>query len=276
MRLYIKENVITDLKNQLSSANLETDAINYLIKDVKYYMLNMFNINMQDATLKPINKPKGSTTAKRSVNVLLGVNSKSTGLGKGMLVGRDQFVDIYQGGYWGKASIRQLFDACDLWFEIVPINDDTYKSLSDIRRQRRDEVGDYFRTYIDTTTGKKRLILSNELNLWNVEEAREYYAKRLVDRKTRRNYENILKSVESINDRIKDIDYSGLIISADTYKMGKVGNIANAYSNLKWYLDRISKTIDSSDGQLIREDYVKQVNSYVDKINKELDYLTLN
>ena len=248
MRLYIKENVITDLKNQLSSANLETDAINYLIKDVKYYMLNMFNINMQDATLKPINKPKGSTTAKRSVNVLLGVNSKSTGLGKGMLVGRDQFVDIYQGGYWGKAS----------------------------RRQRRDEVGDYFRTYIDTTTGKKRLILSNELNLWNVEEAREYYAKRLVDRKTRRNYENILKSVESINDRIKDIDYSGLIISADTYKMGKVGNIANAYSNLKWYLDRISKTIDSSDGQLIREDYVKQVNSYVDKINKELDYLTLN
>lgn len=276
MKLYIKENVITDLKNQLSSANLETDAINYLIKDVKYYMLNKFNINMQDATLKPINKPKGSTTAKRSVNILLGVNSKSTGRGEGMLVGRDQFVDIYQGGYWGKASIRQSFDACDLWFEIIPINDDTYKSLSDICRQRRNEVGDYFFTHTDTTTGKKRLILSNELNLWDVEEAREYYAKRLVDRKTRRNYENILKSVESINDRIKDIDYSGLIISADTYKMSKVGNIANAYSNLKWYLDRISKTIDSDDGQLIREDDVKQVNSYVDKINKDLDYLTLN
>jgi hypothetical protein len=276
MKLYIKENVITDLKNQLSSANLGTDAINYLIKDVKYYMLNTFNINMQDATLKPINKPKGSTTAKRSDNILLGVNSKSTGWGEGMLVGRDQFVDIYQGGYWGKASIRQSFDACDLWFEIVPINDDTYKSLYTIRRQRRDEVGDYFNTYTDTTTGKKRLMLSKEFKLWDVDAAREDYAKRLVDKKTRRNYENILKSVESINDRIKDIDYSGLIISAETYKMSKVSNIANDYSSLKRYLDKISKTIDSDDEQLISEYDVRRVNECVDKINKELDYLTLN
>ena len=137
-KIRINENVITDLRG--------LDIINE--KDVKNELRDVwsFNINLQDCSLKQIDRPRTYAAAKNSNNPILGVVNKVTeyqGWNKPKLVGSKVFGIYGDGifrnlayGYDGANAIKTNLAKCDTFYEIIPDNPDSYTSPKDIRSQR--------------------------------------------------------------------------------------------------------------------------------------------
>ena len=132
-KLFITENAITDMRNK--------GIINS--KEVGNYLYNTYgySTNLQDCKLVPIT-PRSYMAAKKNPNPIIGIangriwggyNEKDL---EGPMVyglfGKDMFKSFHN--YYDK--IRDNFAKCAEFYVIVPIDEDSYKSANEIRRDR--------------------------------------------------------------------------------------------------------------------------------------------
>lgn len=261
------------------------DWVEKLLKDTH------FDFNTQDLNLVRIAKPKGPTIAKRSPNMLIGISTKN---GDAVMVGKDTFYGYFNGNMgagrhnrWDKrapdnpiptydyktnqASLRDTWDVLDLWFEIVEGAD--YTPRSEINKGRKeDPLIDYDRTVgnVDHNFGMRRGIFYSEIDLYDPEEARRKYARRLKQNKACKQYEEILSDVEDINNRIKSIDFGHPILGGGTkYDERIVRNLRSEYSGgLKYYLDHLEQDIEEGREWSIKtyEERCRKAMQIVDRI----------
>lgn len=224
-----------------------------------------FDFNAQDLNLVKISKPKGPTVAKRSPNMLIGI---STATGDAVVIGKDQFFAYFSGetgsgrsnSYGNRApedprptwdnknrqvSLRDIWDRLDLWFEIVEGAD--YTPRSEISKGRRDDTFVSYNSDADHNRDMKRKIFYSELDLYDPQEARRKYSRRLKQSKYRKQYEAILSDVESLNDRIRSIDFGHPILGGGKqYEERFVKALRSAYvDDLKYYLDHLNSDIEN-------------------------------
>lgn len=241
--------------------------INWIQKTLKDYYTYDFNTN--DLKLTKVPKPSGSTKAKKNPNYLLGIDTTS---GDAVLIGKGQFFEFFSGemGYANsnryssngvpenprpdyemkhtRVSFRDLWDTLDLWFEIAPEDESTYQTRSEIRKA---ENRDYY----------NQALRDIERELYDVDYARERYARRLKVVKTRKQYESLLNEIENINERIRSINFGHPIFGGGA-KLDRrdIDNLRDYYDNAKYYLEDLTKSIEEGDDWTIeyRAEYLQK------------------
>ena len=244
MIIKLTENTVSDLYKELGKYNFSNDQIKKTVEDLKDYLLRNTTVNLEDTKIVPINKPKSSTAARRSDNFLIGL----TDYLDAVITGNDYWWDlarVYRGrGKYASRGIREAFNDSTMWFEIVPINPDTYQTTYDVRGSRRENP--YYKDvfdYKDPYTGKTKQLYNFEQDLYDVDLARRKYRDKLTDIRSRKQYDAILASVEDINNRIRAIDF-GHPIFDNNYNMTKLGE---AYKDMKRSLDYFESKIKKDD-----------------------------
>ena len=218
-----------------------------------------FDFNAEQLNLHQIPKPAGSTRAKKSPNILIGI---CTWNGNAAVIGNGKFYKYYSGLYgysnngWdnqapddpvpdysmknNRVSFRDLWDSLDLWFEIVPENEDTYQTRSSISNTRIPRLTRYKDDKMD------KVIYDFERELYDPELAREKYAERLKDIRTRRQYEDILNSVETVNDRIRSIDFGNPILDEDpVFSSQDIQRLRSKYRSLVTNIKDLNRNLDN-------------------------------
>ena len=228
-----------------------------------------FDFNTEDLNLVRVAKPKGPNVAKRNPNLLIGI---STQTGDAVVIGDDKFHRFFSGtmgrgsrrydddrapknpepDYQYKerqVSLRDLWESLDLWFEVI--KQDDYTPRSEINKGRnKDRIGTYDRIIGDDETtdhnrDMRRNIFWSEAELYDPDRARERYTQKLKHIHTRREYEDVLDSIDSINDRIRSIDFGHPILGGGTkYSDESVRRLRNAYANFKYEIEHLNKEID--------------------------------
>ena len=247
-----------------------------LVRWVENALRNELDFNTQDLNLVRIAKPKGPTVAKRSPNMLIGISTVS---GDAVVVGNDQFYAYFSGpmgkghrryddkrapedpeptwdNKYKQASLRDTWEDLDLWFEIVKQDDYTPRSeINRDRARRNDPIGTYkkfvgdkhFADKVDGNNDMRRPIFKSEADLYDPDSARRKYARRLNQVKERRKYEDILNSIDSINDRIRSIDFGHPILGGGAqYNEEAVRRLKNAYKDFKYEIEHLNKEIENS------------------------------
>lgn len=266
-----------------------------LVRWVENALRNELDFNTQDLNLVRIAKPKGPTVAKRSPNMLIGISTVS---GDAVVVGNDQFYAYFSGpmgkghrryddkrapedpeptwdNKYKQASLRDTWEELDLWFEIVKQDDYTPRSeINRDRARRNDPIGTYKQFVggrypddnVDGNRGMRRPIFKSEADLYDSDSARRKYARRLTQVKERRKYEDILNSVEGINDRIRSIDFGHPILGGGTeYDRNAVDRLRSKYRSLKSALDDLNRNIERNDDWGI-ERYARYAKDYLQNV----------
>ena len=242
-----------------------------------------YDFNTEQLELVATNPPKGPTLAKKSPTLLIGISSTT---GDAVLVGEGQFYEYYSGkmdrsrdnryepsgvpknpepdyDYKEKrASFQDILRTLDLWFEIV--KPEGYQSRSDIRKTRNAGITKY------TSQDKKYIdkeIYAIEYSLYNPDEARRVYARRIKDLKKRREYEDELNKVESLNDRIRSIDFGHPILGGGA-ELDKrdVQELKNTYDKLVYNIDDWNNDIEKGYSSTYSEKYAKEYISKLDTL----------
>lgn len=240
-----------------------------------------FDFNTEQLNLIKVNKPKGPTVAKKNENMLIGIDTTT---GNTVLIGNGKFYTYYSGkmGYsmktqdWGSAtapdnpepdweykhrrvSLRDLYDSLDLWLEIVP--KEGYMPRSKVRTPT-----DITKYSDDVYTNKK--IYRSEIDLYDVERARQNYARRVKSVKTRREYADLLNSIDGINERINNIDFGHPIFDDRTFSQNDIVALKNEYKSLVSHINTLNKAIDKNDRYDLKyyPDYIRKNLEVLDNI----------
>lgn len=258
----------------------DTSASDALLKWIIETIRDKYNydFNTNDLKLVKVAKPSGSTTAKKNPNYLIGINTSN---GNAVLIGKGQFFEYFSGKMgrasagryntngipddpepdydykYRRVSLRDLWNTLDLWFEIFPEDESTYRTRSEIRKaENRDELA--------------RALRNIERELYDVDYARERYAERIKVIKNRKQYESLLNQIEDINDRIKSIDFGHPIFGGGAeFNSRDIDNLRNSYNAAKRQIKNLSDGIEKSDSWDI-EHASKDLQEYYDEINNIL------
>ena len=220
-----------------------------------------FDFNADQLELVPISKPKSSVAAKKNPNLLIGIDSSS---GDAVIIGRGEFYAYYsgkvdradKGSYHStgvpedpnpdyefknhRVNLRDNFDYFDIWFELI--EPEGYQKRSDIRKGRGGVT-----TY--TSNDRKYLdkqIYNFERELYDPDVAREKYAYKLKAIKTRKQYEDILNSIDTVNERIRNIDFGHPIFDDIKVDERDIKDLKNEYKNLVYYVNELNDDIENN------------------------------
>ena len=137
MKLTLRENAITDMKS-MGIINIAKAK-----EKLRYYP---YYLNIEDCTIKEIERPKTYAKAKKNRYPIIGVSNMSLPTGwrtpriEGPAVsgifGMDDFSNVD-----GENKVTLNFSECEKFYEIAPINPDTYKSSQEIHNQRVQRSG---------------------------------------------------------------------------------------------------------------------------------------
>lgn len=240
-----------------------------LVKWVEDKLSKDFDFNTEDLNLVRVAKPKGPTVAKRNPNLLIGISTKT---GDAVVIGDDKFHRFFSGTMgrgsrrydddraprnpepdWQykekQVSLRDLWESLDLWFEVI--KQDNYTSRSEINKSRSNDritTYDHVIGHDETTDHNRdmrRNIFWSEAELYDPDRARERYADKLKQIRSRREYEDVLNSIDSINDRIRSIDFGHPILGGGTqYDEDAVRRLKSAYKNFKYEIEHLNKEIE--------------------------------
>ena len=290
-KLHIKENAITDLRQQVNNLNFNDIEDKYSgyykreyspyyrygrkgdfvpsTKTIKQGLITWlentlknnyhFDFNADQLELVSINPPKSSIAAKKNPNLLIGIDSSS---GNAVIIGRGEFYAYYsgkvdradEGSYHStgvpedpnpdyefkhhRVNLRDNFSFFDIWFELIePVG---YQKRSEVRKGRGDVT-----TY--TSDDKKYLdkqIYNFERELYDPDEARHRYAYRLKTIKTRRKYEDILNSIDTVNERIRNIDFGHPIFDDAKVDERDIRNLKDKYKDLVYYVNSLNNDVE--------------------------------
>lgn len=255
MKLMIKENVITDLKNM---------GVLNVNDEVKRILLNNYGLNINDCTLVPC-RPRSYMAAKSNENVILGIYSnynyrpswRDEGK-KGPVVyaifGKNGFYNVLNAD-----GIRYNFAQCDTFYEIVPTDPETYKSKYDIGRNRRQDgygYNDYrisdtgevqYKDYSGAKSNKIRSLSQYEIRQYDPSYNRDRYAKILAKShldKYVKYYDDLCEDFEDILGRIKNLRGKDIIKNryrySDTTKC--LDSFIDAMQSLNWKIEDVNKS----------------------------------
>lgn len=245
-RRFIKENVITDLRKLL----------NHLWSGDRKNAENWFrdsNINIEDCSLFPIDKPKGPTIAKKSDWPIIAIDDK----GNAFWFGNDKYQNVSSRYQYQNMKQTDAFNNATEFYKVVPNDVDTYQTRTDIhstrtpgkfvdvdefgKRNTRRERGVYDKPYKGT-----RFMTPEEMDLYNPNINKKKYDQLLANMGADRYikmYNDLCDKVIEVNNRIKNIDLDNLI-KYDTYDSTK-----NDYrTKLRHYTSAINmyyQTIDA-------------------------------
>jgi hypothetical protein len=255
----------------------EGKTVDALIKWLSNILLGYYyDLNLNDLKITKIGKPSGSTTAKKNPNYLIGISTNS---GNAVLIGKGEFFEYFSGRMGkgssnrysssgvpedpeptydmkhARVSFRDLWDTLDLWFEIAPEDETTYQTRSEIRKA---ENRDYY----------SKLIAQVQKDLYDVDYARQKYAKRLRVVKDRKKYESLLNQIEDVNERIRSIEFGHPIfdVGGKDFDKHDVETLKRAYDTAKYRLEGLSKAIEWSDTHDMEYE-----SSWLEKAYRELD-----
>ena len=272
-KLYIKENAITDLRNELNKTDLYPEQITDCMNKIKEITTQWLDINIQDSKLVPVSKPKSTTAAKRSPNMFIGLNRR----GRGLLIGQNYYTDLFptisftRGYHIIDRGVREAFDDADIWFEISPINVDTYKNRTAIGKERKvDGIYNQVHDYKDPYTGRTRQLYDYEFDLYDTKMARSKYTKRLTDIRSREQYDEILSDIEDINNRIRAIDFGHPIFDSSK----NVRDLGMAYKDMKRALESFERKLKMSDYQIDDWD-MREIKNKIKEVMSQLRSIEL-
>lgn len=251
MKLMIKENVITDLKNM---------GVLNVNNEVKRILLNNYGLNINDCTLVPC-RPRSYMAAKSNGNVILGIHSNynyrpswrdegKMGPVVYAIFGKNGFYNILNAD-----GIRYNFAQCDTFYEIVPTDPETYKSKYDIGRNRRQDgygYNDYKISdtgkvhYKDYSHNKIRSLSQDEIRQYDPSYNRKRYAKILAKNhldKYVKDYDDLCNKFEDILDRIKNLRGRDIIKNRSYYTCTTkcLDSFVDTMQWLNWKIEDINK-----------------------------------
>ena len=267
-----------------SETTIKTNLLRWLEDTLKNKY--RYDFNTEQLNLTPIQKPKGPVVAKKNPNLLIGIDSESGNavvIGQGYFhqyfsglmgtsYGRDTYrdnsvpedpvPDYYDYHKHNRVSLRDLWDDLDLWLEIVP--QENYQKRSEIQKDRGDiaKITSSDKKYIE------KQIYDFELDLYEPKYARDNYARKLKVFKNRKKYNELLNNVETINDRIRSIDFGHPIFDADKLSSEDVKYLRRGYKDLISHIEDLNRAIeDDSEWRMTDyEDYTKRDLANLDDI----------
>ena len=254
MKLMIKENVITDLKNM---------GVLNVNDEVKSILLNNYGLNINDCTLVPC-RPRSYMAAKSNENVILGIcnnyNYRPSWRDEGKkgpvvyaIFGKNDFYNVLS-----DAGIRYVFAQLDAFYEIIPADPETYKSKYDIGRNRRQDgygYNDYrindkgevqYKDYSRTNSNKIRSLSQDEIKQYDPSYNRSRYAKILAKNhldKYVKYYDDLCEDFEDILDRIKNLRGKDIIKNRTYYSSTTkcLDSFIDAMQCLNWKIEDVNK-----------------------------------
>lgn len=251
---FLKENVITDI-TKLGCINNMDDVKDKL-------QLKLYDVNLQDTILKPIDKPATYMKAKKSPNPLLGIKSNGSlsvwddktykylrkqGPSIQGIYGNNDFFNVD-----GDDSIRANFAKCDTFYEIVPVNSDTYKSRSTISGSREPTYLVRLRDTNDIDIGwqadkANKRFTNDDIMAYDPIYNRKRYAKILslnhLD-KYRNEYEAICDDIEELKGEFTDISLRSIMNGNTTYYykqfLNKFAEVIDKFRNVQNYIGYVA------------------------------------
>lgn len=244
-KLHIQENVVSDMYG-LKIINMN---------NTKQYLQNhTYDINLEDCSLVPIDKPRTYVTAKKSEFPILGVGDNySVYVG-----GRERYkrgkavVGIYGNDYFisvaGDDKIRSNFESCEEFYKVVPNDIDAYQSRYSIAKDRTHtaltKLNDKGR--IDdsskNTLHKSRAFTNYDIDAYNPETNR----KRYVDILTRNHldkfvddYNDACTTVKAFQNRLNNIDITAVSEFSFGYALDAFKKLISALKSLNYDIEQI-------------------------------------
>lgn len=250
-KLHIKENVVSDMY-RLKIINMD---------EVKSRLLSYgFDVNLEDCSLVPIDKPRTYAAAKKSEFPILGVGDnrsvyvgwnkpRKTGPAVMGIYGKDWFTSMH-----GDDKIRANFDSCDRFYQVVPDDMDTYMSRQAIAKGRTDTMS----TKLDdtgrvdnsrrNTLHKSRAFTDDDLAAYDPDTNRKRYVDILTKNHLNKfvsDYNDACATVKTLQNRLNNID----IVTVSGYAYGRaLDAFKKVISKLKWLNSEI-ETIKSESGR---------------------------
>ena len=284
----LRENSITDLRNIINNIDFGARWENPICHDYgrgydgraairqnmnkkqalidwfENVLRNDFDFNAEKMNLVKVDKPKSDIAAKRSNNILIGICSK-TSYPFAVIVGNGEFYRYYSGDTGkdesGDSGLRGLMRDLDIWFEVVPMDD--YVNRRTIQYSRATDAR-------ISISGMKNPIFDSEFELYDTDAARRKYANRLNSIRAKRSYDDILNSVEDINERIRSIDFGHPIFGGGfSAQRGQIENLRSTYNSLRSYLHYLAQASENDNEESIVL-YTEWVKNSIQKINKQL------
>ena len=252
MKLLIKENVITDLKQK--------NIIN--LKDAKETLLSWaFKVNLEDCTIVQF-RPRSYMAAKNNENIIIGIKSNTSyhsgwrspeRIGNVVMgiYGNSNFISVY-----GPDSIRANFAECDTFYEVIPVSDDSYTKRSDktkalgrtgeYRYYTLDDSGDLNDARYDyDSKGKKRLLSLDDVKMYDPNINKRRYINILSKNHLNKyvnNYEDLCRKFNIVRQSISNID-SNVIIN-NRYDYSRTIKCLDSYLDSLSDLNRYIKDVD--------------------------------
>jgi hypothetical protein len=248
-KLFIKENVITDMRDK--------GIINS--KRVGDYLNNnySYSVNLQDCKLVPIS-PRSYMTAKRNPNPIIGVadgriwggyNEKDL---EGPMIyglyGKDMFTSFHN--YYDK--IRDNFAKCAEFYEIVPIDEDSYKTANQIRKDRDitakasiDDKGNLDYYNYDKSPNKTRILTQADIDSYNPSVNRRRYKDILTKNHLNnyaKEYDTLCNEFSAFKDRFRDVDIKSVGYGFNSI-LRAFGDFVEAVSRLDNAIENINKDV---------------------------------
>lgn len=274
-----------ELKPATNKGTIKQQLLNWIVDILRNNY--RYDLNTNELSVREVSKPKGPTVAKKNPELLIGINSET---GNAVLIGKGQFEEFFNGtlgsgayrydksapenpmpDYYDaykhpRVALRDYWEGLDVWLEIAPTDPETYQSYRTVRNAKQARPGRD--TQFTNYDGKR--IYNFEYKLYNPEEARRIYARRLKSVKTRKEYEDILNSIEGINARIDNINFGHPVYDDVSYDANDVSKLRNAYRSLKHNIDRLNDAIDRNDDWDLKY-YPKYVQDDLDKLDNILN-----
>lgn len=277
-KLHLKENAITDMRGLgLVNINRAKDSLDS-------YVTNY--VNLQDSTIREIPRPRTFAAAKKNPYPIIGIKQDDViyqGYNKPRLegpsiqgvYGNDGFTNID-----GEEGIRANFAACDKFYEIVPINPDSYKNASDIRKGRErtynaviDDDGD-IRTYFDPNTDKKiRRLTQAEIDAYDPSKNRKRYTDILSKNHLNKyitRYNELCDMYKEFMNRLHSID----IRQVSSWGYSEVTKNLSSYVDAIYWVNSYINDIDKGNTTYVNESVlqrrVKDAEDAANKLEKSL------
>lgn len=286
---YQKHPMRGELTPATNKGTIKQELLNWVVSILK--STYRYDLNTNELSVRTVPKPKGPTIAKKNPELLIGINSET---GNAVLIGKGQFEEFFNGTLGrsshrydrsapenpmpdyhdaykhSRVALRDYWEGLDVWLEIAPTDPETYQSYRDVRNAKAARPG---RDTRFTTAPNGRRIYDFEDKLYDPEEARRIYAKRLKSAKTRREYEDILNSINDINARIDNINFGHPVYDDISYDTNDVSKLRSFYRSLKGHIDRLNKGIDNNDEWDLKyyPGYIKDDLANLDNILKKFN-----
>lgn len=281
---YFKENVITDMRS-LGIIN-STEAG----KALDTYSFNF--INLQDCKLVPVDRPRTYAQAKKSSYPIIGVKNTTIRKGYGNRVTGPAVYGIFGNNDFsyvaGDDRVRINFEECENFYQVVPIDEDSYTRAQDIRKGRErtitatiDDSGELqYGGYFTDLKGKKRSLTQSDIDMYDPTINRNKYKDILTKNhlgKYTMEYDVLCDKFNEFMDRFHNLDIRTMKSYNFTDATKKLNSFVDAINWLNTRINWAGGTQDYNNryGNTYEDNVIDALNK-ANKVASEVDKVLTN